>query len=127
PRPINGKIMFSISFFGFGVNLILMKADSHGGDDHGHSHGDDNVAVQAALAHVIGDIVQSLGVCLAALCIWLQPLDVGTVWTSRGEVSRWNYAARSKLMPLRRDRPTHHQGHDGEDHRNADGQGTFED
>lgn len=29
--------------------------------------------------------VQSLGVCLAALCIWLQPLDVGTVWTSRGE------------------------------------------
>eukprot|EP00913_Durusdinium_trenchii_P017578 g16519.t1 len=102
PRPINGKIMFSISFFGFGVNLILMKVlghgHSHGGDDHGHSHGDDNVAVQAALAHVIGDIVQSLGVCLAALCIWLQPLDVGTVWTSRGEVSRWNYAARSKLI-----------------------------
>lgn len=34
-----------------------MCAGRHGGDDHGHSHGDDdNVAVQAALAHVIGDI-----------------------------------------------------------------------
>ena len=28
--------------------------------------------------------VQSLGVCVAALCIWLQPLDVGSVWTARG-------------------------------------------
>lgn len=32
--------------------------------------------------------VQSLGVCVAALCIWLQPLDVGSVWTARGEVDR---------------------------------------
>jgi len=98
PRPIDGRLMFFISLFGFGVNLILMQVlghgHSHGGDDHGHSHGDDNdnVAVQAALAHVIGDIVQSLGVCVAALCIWLQPLDVGSVWTARGEVSKWNYA-----------------------------------
>ncbi|CAJ1460999.1 unnamed protein product [Effrenium voratum] len=96
PRPIDGKIMFFISLFGFGVNLVLMKVlghgHSHGGDDHGHSHDGDNVAVQAALAHVIGDIVQSLGVCLAALCIWLQPFDVGFVSTSRGEVSKWNYA-----------------------------------
>lgn len=97
PRPIDGRLMFFISLFGFAVNLVLMQVlghgHSHGGDDHGHSHGeDDNVAVQAALAHVIGDIVQSLGVCVAALCIWLQPLDVGTVWTSRGEVSKWNYA-----------------------------------
>lgn len=97
PRPIDGRLMFFISLFGFAVNLVLMQVlghgHSHGGDDHGHSHGeDDNVAVQAALAHVIGDIVQSLGVCVAALWIWLQPLDVGTVWTSRGEVSKWNYA-----------------------------------
>ena len=98
PRPIDGRLMFFISLFGFGVNLILMQVlghgHSHGGDDHGHSHGDDhdNVAVQAALAHVIGDVVQSLGVCVAALCIWLQPLDVGSVWTARGEVSKWNYA-----------------------------------
>jgi len=32
--------------------------------------------------------VQSLGVCVAALCIWLQPLDVGSVWTARGEVGK---------------------------------------
>lgn len=94
PRPIDGKIMFFISLFGFLVNLILMKVLGHGHShgDHGHCHGDGDVAVQAALAHVIGDIVQSLGVCLAALCIWLQPLDLGSVETSYGEVSRWNYA-----------------------------------
>ena len=119
PRPIDGKIMFVISVFGFLVNLILMKVLGHGhSHDHGHSHGDENVAVQAALAHVIGDIaahpetqpfrrflaavslfswhfmsstghfwpeVQSLGVCLAGLCIWTHPWDVGTVSTSRGE------------------------------------------
>ena len=38
-------------------NQVGMNTARHDGDDHGHSHGeDDNVAVQAALAHVIGDI-----------------------------------------------------------------------
>jgi len=96
PEPIDAPVMFTISSIGFVVNLILMKVlghgHSHGGDDHGHSHGGhdehDSVAVQAALAHVIGDIVQSLGVCLAALCIWIKPFDVGE--TEDG-VSKWNY------------------------------------
>lgn len=98
PEAIEGRTMFVISVIGFVVNLVLMQVlghgHSHGADDHGHAHGgeEDSVAVQAALAHVIGDIVQSLGVCLASLCIWLQPFDVGVTQTSRGPISNWNYA-----------------------------------
>jgi len=98
PEEIDAPVMFTISVIGFLVNLVLMKVLGHGhghgdGDDHGHSHGgggeESGAAVQAAIAHVIGDIVQSLGVCLAALCIWIKPLDLGV--TEKG-VSNWNYA-----------------------------------
>jgi len=96
-QEINGPYMLGISTLGFAVNLILMKVlghnHSHGGAPcNGHSHGDGenaSLAMRAAIAHVIGDIVQSLGVCVAALCIWLQPFDVGV--TEDG-VSKWNYA-----------------------------------
>jgi len=97
PEEIQAPTMFVIAVIGFLVNLVLMKVLGHGhahgdgGCDHGHGHGgeESGAAVQAAIAHVIGDIVQSLGVCLAALCIWLKPFDLGT--TDQG-VSRWNYA-----------------------------------
>lgn len=97
PEAIDAPIMLTISVIGFLVNLILMKVLGHGhshdGDDHGHSHGgggeENSAAVQAAIAHVIGDIVQSLGVILAAVLIWWQPFDVGV--TANG-VSKWNYA-----------------------------------
>jgi zinc transporter 2 len=100
PVPIKAPVMFGIAVIGFVVNLILMKVlghgHAHGGDDHGHAHGgdEDGVAVQAAIAHVIGDIVQSLGVCLAALLIWIKPFDLGDVCRSPGVdcVSKWNYA-----------------------------------
>mmetsp|Transcript_80684 Transcript_80684/g.168264 ORF Transcript_80684/g.168264 Transcript_80684/m.168264 type:complete len:453 (-) Transcript_80684:92-1450(-) len=101
-QEINAPYMFWISTLGFVVNLILMKVlghgHSHGGGGHGHSHGGDHgeeedeassLAMRAAIAHVIGDIVQSLGVCVAALCIWFRPFDVG--FTENG-VSKWNYA-----------------------------------
>eukprot|EP00928_Gymnodinium_smaydae_P079015 TRINITY_DN63043_c0_g1_i1.p1 TRINITY_DN63043_c0_g1~~TRINITY_DN63043_c0_g1_i1.p1 ORF type:complete len:468 (+),score=89.99 TRINITY_DN63043_c0_g1_i1:53-1405(+) len=98
PEEVDAPVMFSISVIGFIVNLILMKVLGHGhshgdGGGHGHSHGhggggEDSVAVQAAIAHVIGDIVQSLGVCLAALLMWTKPLDLGEI----NGVSRWNYA-----------------------------------
>merc|ERR1712113_2069 len=45
--------------------------------------------MKAALAHVIGDIVQSVSVCIAASLIWLKPWDLGT--TQNG-VDKWNYA-----------------------------------
>jgi len=97
PEPIDAPMMFAISVIGFIVNLVLMKVlgHSHGHGDHGHAHGGDgeeeneSIAVKAAVAHVIGDIVQSLGVILASGLIWLQPLDIGH--TENG-VSKWNYA-----------------------------------
>jgi hypothetical protein len=48
-----------------------------GGDGHGHGHGgggaskeSESVALRAAMIHVIGDIIQSVGVCIAAALIW---------------------------------------------------------
>lgn len=58
------------------------------------SHGMSNkqegasLAMRAAVIHIIGDIVQSIGAVLAGLVIWWQPFDVGT--TSAG-FSRWCY------------------------------------
>jgi len=50
---------------------------------------EESLAMKAAMAHVIGDIVQSIGVIVASLLIWLEPMDVGV--TSNG-ISNWNYA-----------------------------------
>ena len=53
------------------------------------SRGQSNLALDAAVVHIIGDIVQSLGVLLAALLIVWQPFDIG--YTADG-VSNWYYA-----------------------------------
>lgn len=44
---------------------------------HGHSHSSRNMNVRAALIHVIGDLVQSIGVLIAAILIkyWVYILD----------------------------------------------------
>lgn len=42
---------------------------THGGASHGHAHDGKNVNVRAALIHVIGDLVQSIGVLIAAVII----------------------------------------------------------
>ncbi|KAJ0399318.1 hypothetical protein ATCC90586_000452 [Pythium insidiosum] len=62
---------------------------SHGG--HGHSHGDleagdshkskkkekkaklENLNIQAAYVHALGDFIQSIGVCIAGALIWYNP------------------------------------------------------
>ncbi|RHY25217.1 hypothetical protein DYB32_008458 [Aphanomyces invadans] len=61
---------------------------SHGHHDveHGHSHGDhgkkeasngkptlENLNIQAAYIHALGDFIQSLGVCIAGALIWYNP------------------------------------------------------
>ncbi|CAE8600103.1 unnamed protein product [Polarella glacialis] len=89
------------------------KEGGHGnahGKDHdvesghscsGHAHDDDHeevasaydqrasILMQAAMIHVIGDMVQSVGVMLAGFLIWLEPFDIGT--TPSG-LSNWVYA-----------------------------------
>lgn len=51
--------------------------------------GQTNLALDAALVHIIGDTVQSVGVVLAALLIVWQPFDIG--YTVDG-ISNWYYA-----------------------------------
>lgn len=41
----------------------------HDSGRHNHSHGEQNINVRAAFIHVIGDLVQSIGVLIAAYII----------------------------------------------------------
>ncbi|CAB3986476.1 Zinc transporter 2 [Paramuricea clavata] len=93
---VNADIMLIVAACGVGVNivmgLVLGHGHSHGGGhdhgSHGHSHRkrtisatpsvkeqatDENVNVRAAFIHVIGDLLQSLGVFIAALIIKIKP------------------------------------------------------
>jgi zinc transporter 2 len=45
--------------------------------------------MQAAYLHALGDLLQNLGVVVAALCIQYQPLDIGT---NADGLSNWYYA-----------------------------------
>jgi len=49
------------------------KTEDHGHshDHHGHSHGDLNM--QAALAHIIGDLIQGIGALIASVIIFFFP------------------------------------------------------
>lgn len=56
------------------------KAHDHHGHSHGHGHGHghhghnhENMNIRAALIHVIGDLCQSIGVCIAGVIIYLKP------------------------------------------------------
>jgi len=77
---------------------------AHDHDQHNHNHphtssesllerssegGSSNLALDAAVVHIIGDMVQSVGVLLAAILIVWQPFDVG--FTEDG-ISKWFYA-----------------------------------
>jgi len=42
---------------------------------HGHSHGNGNINMQGAVMHVIGDLVQSIGVAIAGALIWWKQDD----------------------------------------------------
>merc|ERR1712137_186258 len=63
--------------------------------EHEHHRGEGrSLAMEAAVIHVIGDLVQSIGVMIAAFLIWFEPLDVGIVRTESHPdgLSKWIYA-----------------------------------
>ena len=151
PEPVDGIVMFWVSFVGIIMNLVLMRVLAHDEEDgahgfshghshnHGHSHahapppiasayrpparpasenaseqeasrsshrgphpngehedgrGDvdsKSLAVRAAMAHVIGDILQSVGVCVAAALIWA----FHDSWLDERGVSYWYRAVSS--------------------------------
>ncbi|CAD7954803.1 unnamed protein product [Amoebophrya sp. A25] len=104
PEEVDAPLMSFLATLGLIVNVALFwvlggHGHSHGG--HGHSHGgacssnkdeaksgagSGSLAMDAAFAHVIGDLVQSAGVLLASLLMWFQPFDIGL--TNDG-ISRW--------------------------------------
>ena len=65
-------------YFRMGWQLHDSHGNSHGGsadakgDGHGHKHGE-NLNIRAAFIHVLGDVVQSIGVFIAALVIHFKP------------------------------------------------------
>ncbi|XP_048509012.1 zinc transporter 2-like isoform X3 [Athalia rosae] len=89
---IDSTVMLITSAVGVAVNLLMgltlhQHGHSHGGGtvkNHGHghkptengSHGDNhktNINVRAAMIHVIGDFIQSIGVFIAAIFIYYKP------------------------------------------------------
>lgn len=73
---IDSNAMIIVASIGLAVNII-MGGILHG-VCHAHSHGPsistpDNINVRAAAAHVLGDLLQSLGVLLAAIIIKIFP------------------------------------------------------
>lgn len=87
PEVINGGIMLMTAVFGLICNLIMAKVlhHSHGAHGHDHSHvghGHDHhshgshledVNVRAAFLHVLGDLIQSIGVIIASVVIYFFP------------------------------------------------------
>ncbi|XP_008583326.1 PREDICTED: zinc transporter 4 [Galeopterus variegatus] len=87
---INGDIMLITAAVGVAVNVImgfLLKQSGHHhshshslpsnsptiGSGYGHGHGQDSLAVRAAFVHALGDLVQSVGVLIAAYIIRFKP------------------------------------------------------
>ncbi|XP_074145645.1 putative proton-coupled zinc antiporter SLC30A4 [Sminthopsis crassicaudata] len=91
---INGDIMLITAAIGVAVNVIMgfllnqsghHHSHSHSpppnspttgpghGHGHGHNQGTDSLAVRAAFVHALGDLVQSIGVLIAAYIIRFKP------------------------------------------------------
>lgn len=83
PEPIDAKVMLIVAAIGLVVNIVIAYTLHDNHDHHHHAHDDveqhnqphnrQNLNIQAALIHAIGDIIQSAGVLIAALVIWWRP------------------------------------------------------
>ncbi|KAE9417589.1 hypothetical protein Angca_003473 [Angiostrongylus cantonensis] len=73
---INSTVMAVTATIGVAVNLIMGVMLYFGGHSHSHGGGSNhssderNINVRAAFIHVIGDLIQSIGVLIAALIIF---------------------------------------------------------
>jgi zinc transporter 2 len=53
-------------------------AHDHGGHGHGHGHGgEESINLKGAVIHVLGDLIQSLGVAAAGALIWWKQARTG--------------------------------------------------
>ncbi|XP_050531656.1 zinc transporter 2-like isoform X2 [Daktulosphaira vitifoliae] len=78
---IDANIMVITSIVGLCVNLVMgltlhQHSHSHGHGSHSHEEqgtNRSNINVRAAYIHVLGDIIQSLGVLVAAAIVYFRP------------------------------------------------------
>lgn len=79
---LDEMIMIYIASAAIVFNIVLAfvlhgSGHSHSHGAHGHSHGDshgaNSVNVRAAMVHVVGDLVQSIGVLIAGLVVRFYP------------------------------------------------------
>merc|ERR1711865_1359890 len=81
-QKVEGMLMFIISTLGILVNGAMMLV--LGGHGHSHAGGgaheegeegeeQENINVEAAWVHVVGDLIQGIGVMIAAILIWWHP------------------------------------------------------
>ncbi|NXQ55131.1 ZNT2 protein, partial [Anthoscopus minutus] len=69
---IEGGVMLITSACAVAVNIVMGLALHQTG--HGHSHGEQpNASVRAAFVHVVGDLLQSVGVLIASYIIFFKP------------------------------------------------------
>ncbi|NXG88381.1 ZNT2 protein, partial [Stercorarius parasiticus] len=72
---IEGGVMLITSACAVAVNIVMGVALHQTG--HGHSHGgggeQPNASVRAAFVHVVGDLLQSVGVLIASYIIFFKP------------------------------------------------------
>ena len=84
PRKIDGIVMISISFCGLMFNLVMSKILSSEEIPNAFEHSDekhdeinntvndkDNPILRAAYIHILGDIIQSMGVLIASILIFI--------------------------------------------------------
>ncbi|XP_056651484.1 proton-coupled zinc antiporter SLC30A2-like isoform X2 [Monodelphis domestica] len=76
---IEGGAMLITSGCAVAVNIIMGFTLHQSGHGHGHNHGtsskeeEQNPSVRAAFIHVVGDLLQSLGVLVAAYILYYKP------------------------------------------------------
>ncbi|XP_061896779.1 proton-coupled zinc antiporter SLC30A2-like [Entelurus aequoreus] len=70
---IDGDVMLLTSGCAVAANVLMVVILHQSGVSHGHGHSRGNASVKAAFIHAVGDLVQSLGVLLAAAIIHVWP------------------------------------------------------
>ncbi|XP_062996646.1 proton-coupled zinc antiporter SLC30A2 [Elgaria multicarinata webbii] len=70
---IEGDAMLITSGCAVAVNIIMGIALHQSGHGHSHDNGRQNTSVRAAFIHVVGDLLQSIGVLVAAYIIYFKP------------------------------------------------------
>ncbi|NXT18159.1 ZNT2 protein, partial [Syrrhaptes paradoxus] len=72
---IEGGVMLVTSACAVAVNVVMGVALHQTGHSHSHSVGSEqpNTSVRAAFVHVVGDLLQSVGVLVASYVIFFKP------------------------------------------------------